>query len=241
MPVGQAMTARVLLSGGIDSALCLVLALRSNRDVEAVAIDYGQRHAVPELASAVLIAQVLSVPLSIVRGVSVASGALTGEEGDLDSSGAVIPGRNKALLRVAGWHGGRASEVWIGATADDFESFEDCRRGYFDALELEWGLAIRSPLVVKTKAEIVAMFHEHGASNLLPYTHSCYQGGRLACGFCGACRGRAQAFYSIGLKDPGAYENRALLSPCEFCGADPGVRCHHPSHGWTAPHKGRAE
>lgn len=245
------MTSRVLLSGGMDSTLCLVLAMREDPSVEAVACDYGQRHGRRELAAAVLIAQALTVPLTIVRGLDIGRGSLTGEDGELDARGAVLPGRNKALLRAAGWvRGERADEVWIGATADDQEVFVDCRRDYFDALEEEWKpregapLRIRSPLVAKTKANIVGMFHERGASNLLAYTYSCYLGEEMACGHCGACAARVRGFALAGIADPGAYEDRRLLSPCPSCQSmgeptPPGMRCHHPSFGWVGTHSER--
>lgn len=232
-------TTRVLLSGGMDSTLCLVLALAENPDASAVACDYGQRHR-RELGQAVLIAQVLAAPLHIARGLDIGAGRLTGEAGELDAKGAVLPGRNKALLRAAAWvRNVRADEVWIGATADDQEVFEDCRRSYFDNLENQWGVRIRSPLVDKTKADIVRMYHQRGASNLLVYTHSCYQGEELACGYCGACRARARGFYEAGVRDPGAYADRRYLTPCGFCAAGPGDRCHHPNHGYVAPHRQR--
>ncbi len=242
---------RVLLSGGMDSTLCLILALRENPSVEAVACDYGQRHR-RELGQAVLIAQTLSVPLRVVRGLDVGTGRLTGESGELDSAGAVLPGRNRALIRAAGWLDGiRADKVWIGATADDYESFVDCRRSYFDDLEAEWApregstMTICSPLVTKRKSQIVSMFREYGASNLLTHTYSCYRGEKLACGHCGACRSRVQGFYEAGVRDPGAYFDRSLLSPCTSClvmgkPTPPGIRCHG-SGGWSDSHRERKE
>jgi len=82
---------RVLLSGGMDSTLCLVMALREDPAVEAVACDYGQRHGRRELAAAVLIAQVLYVPLTIKRGLDLGHGLLTGGDGELDARGALGP------------------------------------------------------------------------------------------------------------------------------------------------------
>lgn len=234
-------TVRVLLSGGMDSALCLALAMDQGARPTAVFCEYGQRHRVMEAGAAALIAAEVSVPMVTVRGLDLGQGRLTGDEGgDLDAEGAVLPGRNRALLRAAAWAGGtRADEVWIGATADDQEVFEDCRRPYFDALEREWGITIHSPLVEMTKAQIVRSFE--GRHQLLRYTYSCYQGWSLACGFCGACRARARGFAEAGVKDPGGYEDRRYLTPCGFCGAGVGDRCHHPSHGWTTPHREREQ
>ena len=234
------MARRVLFSGGMDSTLCLIMAQREDASVEAVAVDYGQRHARQELAQAVLIAQTLAIPLHILRGVDVGDGALTCGVGELDSASAVLPGRNKALLRAAGWlHGLRASELVIGATLDDAPHFEDCRPEFFEALSVEWGIRIEAPLVAMTKADVVCAFAAWGASSTLVYTYSCYRGAELACGFCGACRARVRGFSEAGVRDPGAYADRRLLTSCGFCGAGPGDRCHHPNHGYTAPHSQR--
>lgn len=225
------MTSRVLLSGGLDSTLCLILALRESDDVEAVACDYGQRHK-RELGQAVLIAQVLGAPLHIKRGLDVGRGRLTGDAGELDSQGAVMPGRNRALLRAAVEADNRfANEVWIGATADDQAVFEDCRPEFFAQIEDEWGVRVRAPLIDKTKADIVRLYREYGASAMMVYTYSCYRGEELACGHCGACSARVRGFHAAGVKDPGAYADRRLLSPCPRCKllgepTPPGMRCH---------------
>jgi len=229
----------------MDSALCLVLAIAEHgvENVEAVGCDYGQRHR-KELHQAALIANVCGVRFTATRGLDFGRGlALTGS-GELDSQSAVIPGRNKAMLRVAGWlRGERAESVWLGATAADQAVFEDCRRDYLDALSVEWSMPIRSPLVEMSKADIVRAFNEHGASSLLVYTWSCYHGGDLACGYCGACMARVRGFHAAGVKDPGPYADRRLLSPCPTCmvmGAPtpPGVRCHGQG-GWSVPHRER--
>lgn len=58
-------SAFVLLSGGIDSATALYYALNDFRQVQAVSIDYGQRHR-RELQSAAAVAQRASVEHSIL-------------------------------------------------------------------------------------------------------------------------------------------------------------------------------
>ena len=48
------MRALVLLSGGLDSATCALLALREGRNVSALTISYGQRHSVETKKASVL-------------------------------------------------------------------------------------------------------------------------------------------------------------------------------------------
>jgi 7-cyano-7-deazaguanine synthase len=113
-------TVRVLLSGGMDSALCLALALDQGARPTAVFCEYGQRHRVMEAGAAALIAAEVSVPMVTVRGLDLGRGRLTGDEdGDLDAEGAVLPGRNRALLRAAAWAGGTRADLtrWRGSGA----------------------------------------------------------------------------------------------------------------------------
>jgi 7-cyano-7-deazaguanine synthase len=55
----------VLLSGGIDSATCLYQAIEDFGDVEAISIDYGQRHA-KELITAATLAKQRLVPHHVI-------------------------------------------------------------------------------------------------------------------------------------------------------------------------------
>jgi 7-cyano-7-deazaguanine synthase len=61
-------------------------------------------------------------------------------------------------------------------------------------------IAIRTPLILASKAEIVAMGLELDAP--LNLTWSCYQGGDTPCGACDACVLRAQGFAQAGIDDP---------------------------------------
>ena len=56
----------VLLSGGLDSATCLAIALRDGFSPVGLAVDYGQRHRT-ELQAAAHIALAAGVELNIVR------------------------------------------------------------------------------------------------------------------------------------------------------------------------------
>ncbi len=63
---------------------------------------------------------------------------------------------------------------------------------------------IERPLINFSKAEIVKM----GLSLKVPYelTWSCYEGGEKACGTCGTCIDRLNAFRLNGIEDPIEYQ-----------------------------------
>lgn len=215
----------VLLSGGMDSATCLwwLTERVPPRAVHTVGVDYGQRHRV-ELECAQRLSRragaashrVLSLDLAAVGG-----SPLTDEALDLPAaaedrqSATVVPFRNLLFVALAAacaevLGGGR--DLYIAPVRDDDRAYRDCRRGFYDSLErtLNLGAAraatfrIHTPLVEKTKVEVVALGLELG----VPYelTHSCYAGRRPACGVCDACAERIGAFRANGVADPLAYE-----------------------------------
>jgi 7-cyano-7-deazaguanine synthase len=103
-----------------------------------------------------------------------------------------------------------ASTIWVGANADDYEGYPDCRPQYFEAfnLTLERGTVskptIQTPLVNLKKAEIVGLGDEYGVD--FSNTWSCYNPkGDFHCGQCDSCRLRKSAFRDAGVTDPTLY------------------------------------
>lgn len=195
--------ARVLLSGGMDSTVCLVWALETFREVDAVAFDYGQRHR-RELDAARAIADRLGVRLD-VRQLGGLSGSLTGDGDDLSSTGAVVPGRNAQMLEAALWPDFSAAFLVMGACRDDWGVFADCRPEFFAA----WrpppycsDTRVVTPVLHRTKADVVRVLFAFGRESLLSMTWSCYAGGDSPCGECGACIARAEGFRVAGKADP---------------------------------------
>ena len=216
----------VLLSGGIDSAVALAKVRSSGSDVEALLIDYGQRHGI-ELARALALAEHygakatrVSVNLPAMRP----GDALTGQAPvpkrrslqTIASSGVpatFVPGRNLVLLSMAfslaAMRG--ADAVVMGSTLTDAPGHPDCRPGFLDAFK--WaahaGLGnftrLESPWVYQTKAEVI----EEGAALGVNFaaTWSCYAPSSDVrhCGICDACTVRRAGFVAAGIVDPTDY------------------------------------
>lgn len=192
---------RVLLSGGMDSAVCLAWAKRhrlpvgsrydSDLDVvDAVGFHYGQRH-VKELESARRIAKLCRVRfrvLPIIDGLGDSS--LTGDDGELRGSDVVVPGRNFKFLECAALLQPFPDVIVIGACKDDQADFEDCRPEFFSAASEHLGIPILAPLIDKTKEEVVRLGHSLGAASLITISWSCYAGGERPCRECQACIAR---------------------------------------------------
>ncbi len=124
-----------------------------------------------------------------------------------------VPARNSIFLAVAlGVAEARGLDaVWIGVNAIDYSGYPDCRPEFIEAFRgvaatgqkrgVEGDpIAIRTPLIETTKAEIVELGVELGAP--LGLTWSCYQGGDTPCGQCDACVLRARGFAEAGVDDP---------------------------------------
>jgi 7-cyano-7-deazaguanine synthase len=194
----------VLLSGGLDSAVALA-AMRSSV-VEALTVDYGQRHA-REITSAAKIARHYGIAHRVVALDPVLFGgcALTLRSAELPGGPAsspdatYVPARNTVLLALAAARAESigARRIVIGANADDAAGYPDCRREYIEAFRdvLAAGTLghvwVAAPLLDKSKAQIVDLAKDLGVPTEL--TWSCYAGGEQPCGECGACVLREQA------------------------------------------------
>jgi 7-cyano-7-deazaguanine synthase len=227
--VGGSKLAVVLVSGGLDSATTLALAVERGFVAHALSVDYGQRHA-GELVRAADVAEscgatshrVARCDLSFFSGsaltdprIAVPLGRDEREIGD-EIPATYVPARNTILLSLAlGWAevlGAR--DLFIGANAVDYSGYPDCREDYLREFERLAVLATRvgvegaafrvhAPLLSMTKAQIVLEAVRLGVDPAL--TLSCYApvGDGRPCGECDACRLRAKGFREAGLRDPG--------------------------------------
>jgi 7-cyano-7-deazaguanine synthase len=215
----------VLLSGGLDSATCLLIALSEGREVYALSFDYGQRHAV-ELSRARALAQRYGAKEHRVVRLDLAgrqASALTSLDREVPrhALGAeaipitYVPARNTLFLAHAlAWAEVLgASEISIGANALDYSGYPDCRPEFLEAFERVANLGtkagvqgtlrfrVRAPLLGMTKGQIVARAAELGLDFSL--TSSCYDPSDdgLACGSCDSCLLRQKGFREAGLTD----------------------------------------
>jgi 7-cyano-7-deazaguanine synthase len=218
----------VLLSGGLDSATTLAVALVEGYECFALSFDYGQRHA-RELESAGKVAAALGAQRHLTLSVdlrAVGGSALTDEIAvpKARSDEAIghgipvtyVPARNTIFLAHAlAWAEVLgAQDIFIGVNALDYSGYPDCRPEFVEAFEGLANLAtqagvegrsryrVHTPLIAQTKAQIVARAYELGVD--LSLTWSCYEpeaDGR-ACGLCDSCQLRKKGFAEARLVDP---------------------------------------
>jgi len=222
------MRAVCLLSGGLDSSVCVALARSQGFECYALSFDYGQRHRV-ELESASRVAQNLGVAQHLVvpmdlrvfggsaltSDIAVPKGRPAGQmAGEIPVT--YVPARNTVFLSLAlAWAEVLGcSDIFIGVNALDYSGYPDCRPEFIEAFEEmanlatkagvegRMGLKIHTPLIRLSKAEIVKLGVELGLDFSL--THSCYdpdEAGR-PCGQCDSCVLRRKGFGEAGIGDP---------------------------------------
>ena len=217
----------ITASGGVDSStLCYLL--RYSGDLHILTFDYGQRHR-KEIECAKKIASNLKARHDIIDLRSV--GALLGGSALTDNievpdghyaedvmKVTVVPNRNAIMLAVAfGVAVAEGAElVAIGVHAGDHFIYPDCRPDFVKAFDTMERLAVKgfghinlhifAPFLNMTKADIV----RKGVHLGVPYgdTWSCYKGREVACGRCGTCCERLEAFAMAGFEDPIEYADR---------------------------------
>jgi len=212
----------VVLSGGLDSTVCMALAARDGQPLVAVTFDYGQRHRI-ELERAAAVAAHYGAEQLVVRldASQWGGSALTDPSIDVPDASAVgsgipvtyVPARNLIFLSVAtGVAEARdADALYLGINALDYSGYPDCRpefvRSFAETARLATKrgvegrpIAVRTPLVDLTKSEIVRLGLDVKAP--LHLTWSCYRGGPRPCGTCDSCVLRAKGFAEAGEVDP---------------------------------------
>lgn len=213
----------VLLSGGMDSAT-LVGMYSETFDIHPISFDYGQKH-VKETECAYDLCEHYGLKQKLVD-ISfykhIANSALTHAltpvpEGKYDEKvmmSTVKPNRNMILLAIAAAYSIDigAYRIAYAAHSGDHAIYPDCRPEFIGAMTNVLRLCHYEPVTLYTpfngmsKADVLRT----GLGFNVPYelTWSCYKGGEVACGKCGTCYERLEAFDECGIDDPIDYEDR---------------------------------
>ncbi|NQZ21923.1 MAG: 7-cyano-7-deazaguanine synthase QueC [Colwellia sp.] len=212
----------VIYSGGMDSFTVLNRALQDGKEVYALTFDYGQRH-VKEIEYASNVCKSLKVNHKIIDISAInqllAGSSLTDDieipEGHYEAESmksTVVPNRNMILLSLAVGYAVStgASQVYYGAHSGDHAIYPDCRPEFVMKMNDVCKIAnyesveIFSPYLTVSKSDILT----DGLKMNLKYdqTWTCYNGREKACGQCGACQERLEAFSDNKITDPIDYE-----------------------------------
>lgn len=221
----------VLLSGGLDSTTTLAIARNEGYDCYVMSFRYGQRNKV-ELQCAENITKLMGAKQHNIIDIDLrtfGASALTDDidvpkgRSDVEMEDGIpvtyVPARNTIFLSYAlAWAEVLAANtIFIGVNAIDYSGYPDCRPEYISAYQKMANLAtqagmegptkltIRTPLIDKTKAEIIRIGTALGVDYSL--TLSCYDPDMdsRACGECDSCVLRKKGFENAGISDPTRY------------------------------------
>ena len=211
----------VALSGGQDSATCLVLSSFFFDKVFTISFNYGQRHAAIELYCSKMLSHLAKVEEHFLYSIDTFSqlgGSALIEEGDISTSHKIdpelpasfVPGRNYIFLGFVAIKAYQLGirDIVIGVCETDYSGYPDCRDGSIKLIQealtfsLDWKIKIHTPLMYKSKKETVLLMKEMSKLYWYKHTHTCYEGEVPPCGVCPACVLREKGFNEAGIKDP---------------------------------------
>ena len=211
----------VVYSGGMDSFTLINYALKEGHEVSAISFDYGQRHK-KELSFVEnfckdnsLNHELINISgiKSLLKGSSLTDDIKVpyGHYEDKTMKSTVVPNRNMIMISLAIAHAisNKFEEVWYGAHSGDHAIYPDCRPDFIESMDIASRLAnyetisVKAPFMNLSKGEILS----RGLQMRLDYsqTWTCYEGQDKACGRCGACIERLEAFTENNEIDPIKY------------------------------------
>jgi 7-cyano-7-deazaguanine synthase len=225
------MRAVVLLSGGLDSTVCMAVAQSEGYELFPISFNYNQRHT-RELESATQVAQyyksakhiVIETNMNAIGGSALTDSKLDVPAGDVTSHDipiTYVPARNLIFLSYALGYAEvtGADRIFIGVNALDYSGYPDCRPEFINlfqqvadystkaGVQEQRRIKIETPLLHLTKKDIVLLGKRLGAP--LDLTSSCYNGGQAACGECDSCLLRLKGFAEADAIDPILYKARS--------------------------------
>ena len=227
------MKALVLVSGGVDSTTALAMAVKKYGHDNTIALSmfYGQRHK-KEIESANAVCEYYNVEHITLNlsDIFKFSDCTLLEHSDeeipkesyseqINKTGGnpvstYVPFRNGLFLSSASAIAlsKGCCKIYYGAHSDDAagNAYPDCSKEFNDAMNTAiyegcgHQLSIEAPFIGIPKKDVVKI----GLELKAPYhlTWSCYEGHDKACGKCGTCIDRINAFRSNGVEDPIEYE-----------------------------------
>lgn len=225
-----------LLSGGVDSSTTLAIAAQEfpNAEIEAVTIDYGQRHK-KEAECAEKQATAWGATHVVIDATGFMKGMLVDKGDDNEAipevsyadlphgiSPTYVSFRNGLMLailaaRAQAWVMAHENQddveatIYCGVHADDGVAwaYPDCTPEFIGPMSA--AIYTGTYNKVRLRAPLLYMTKpavvEQGSKYGVNYadTWSCYKGEELHCGVCPTCRSRKEAFELNGLSDPTEY------------------------------------
>ena len=212
----------LIYSGGSDSFTLLHHALDQGIEVECITFSYGQKH-IKEIEFAKENCKRLGLSHTLIDigdpEIIFGSSSLIDEATDIphgsykeeSMKSTIVPNRNMIFISYAIAYSiaHDIDEVWYGAHAGDHFIYPDCRPEFLRSMNTAAELcdpskiSVKAPFINLNKGEILKI----GLDLNIDYskTWTCYKGLEKACGKCGSCVERIEAFTDNNSSDPISY------------------------------------
>ena len=196
----------ILLSGGLDSLVCLGIAKQKYNIVCALTFNYGQKAATKEIEASKKICDYYGILHEVIDLNWLAKITKTALVADIevptsdevhfskDNSDSVwVPNRNGLFLNIAACYADSFAynNIIIGANKEEAETFSDNTPEFIGAVNKEFKYSTKqmpnvvAPLINYNKNDIVMLALDNNIP--LELTMSCYQDEAGHCGRCESC------------------------------------------------------
>lgn len=207
----------------MDSFTALNKAVKDGFEVYALSFNYGQKHS-KELDYAKTVCRELGLKHKVLDITSISdlftSSSLVSEKIDVpdghyeeeNMKSTVVPNRNMILISLAiGYAVDIGAEgVWYGAHSGDHAIYPDCRPEFVKIMDQASKQANFEPVYVHApylETDKIGILKDGMQMNLdYAKTWTCYKGRETACGTCGSCVERLEAFQKNLIQDPLTYK-----------------------------------
>ncbi len=194
----------ILLSGGLDSLVCLGLCKDKYNIELALTFDYGQKEAEKEIISSESLCKYYNIQHKVIKLdwlKKITNNALIGNDklpegidNPKESAKAVwVPNRNGLFLNIAAAFSDakKYTYIIIGANKEEGETFPDNTKEFISAVTEEFKYStlnktkVFAPLINYDKNDIVKLALEYNMP--LELVQSCYNSDKKHCGKCESC------------------------------------------------------
>ena len=204
-----------ICSGGLDSTVLYFYLQSKGYKLLPLHFYYGSKHGKKERGAARKIfgkkLREINLDLSFLHSALI-NPNIDIPEGHYQSENmksTVVPFRNGIMLSyaIAIAESENYDSVALGNHGGDHAIYPDCRDEFIIAMDKASKagtynkIAVLSPFVNMTKADIVKIGKDLGIEKEMGLTWSCYKGGEKHCGKCGTCYERKEAFRLAKVKD----------------------------------------
>lgn len=203
----------ILLSGGLDSLMCLALAKEEYNCELALTFDYGQKAFEREKVASEKICKYYGLEHKVIKLdflKEITQTSLVSDDEvpqDYDMKAVWVPNRNGLFLNIAASYADSYGYdyIIIGANKEEGETFPDNTLEFAQRVEKTFEYStlkqpkVLVPLISMDKDDIIQKAIELKVP--LELSHSCYLGGEKNCGKCESCLHLMKALEKNNAKD----------------------------------------